>query len=87
LDAFPTELDQPDGVAMDNGYFSVGNIKASEERGIETYIATGRDTHYKRVEDLLGNLPDEPSADASPREKMAYKLATDIGKEIYRLRK
>ena len=39
------------------------------------------------MEDLLGNLPDEPSADASPKEKMAYKLATDIGKEIYRLRK
>ncbi len=39
------------------------------------------------MEDLLGNLPDEPSADASPKEKMAYKLATNIGKEIYRLRK
>jgi hypothetical protein len=72
---------------MDNGYFSARNIEATEERGIEPYIATGREAHYKRVEDLLGNLPDEPSADASPREKMAYKLATDIGKEIYRLRK
>ena len=87
LDAFPAELGQPDGVAMDNGYFSASNIEATEERGIEPYIATGREAHYKRVEDLLGNLPDEPSADASPKEKMAYKLATDIGKEIYRLRK
>jgi transposase len=87
LDALPTELGLPDGVAMDNGYFSASNIEATEERGIEPYIATGREAHYKRVEDLLGNLPDEPSADASPKEKMAYKLATDIGKEIYRLRK
>jgi len=39
------------------------------------------------VDDLLGNLPDEPPADASPKEKMAYKLVTEIGKEIYRLRK
>jgi hypothetical protein len=39
------------------------------------------------VDDLLGNLLDEPPVDASPKEKMAYKLATDIGKEIYRLRK
>jgi hypothetical protein len=86
-DALPTKLGQPDGVAMDNGYFSAGHIKATEERGIEPYIATGREAHYKRVEDLLGNLPDKPAADASPKEKMAYKLATDIGKEIYRLRK
>lgn len=50
-------------------------------------LAAGREAHYKRVEDLLGNLPDKPAADASPKEKMAYKLATDIGKEIYRLRK
>ena len=87
LDAFPAELGQPKGVAMDNGYFSASNIEATEERGIEPYIATGREAHYKRVEDLLGNLPDKPAADASPKEKMAYKLATDIGKEIYRLRK
>ena len=87
LDAFPAELGQPDGVAMDNGYFSASNIQATEDRGIQPYIATGREAHYKRVEDLLGNLPDEPPADASPKEKMAYKLATEIGKEIYRLRK
>jgi len=87
LDALPAELGQPDGVAMDNGYFSASNIESTEERGIKPYIATGREAHYKSVEDLLGNLPDEPPADASPKEKMAYKLATEIGKEIYRLRK
>jgi len=87
LDAFPAELGQPDGVAMDNGYFSASNIESTEKRGLEPYIATGREAHYKRLEDLLGYLPDEPPADASPREKMAYKLATAIGKEIYRLRK
>lgn len=87
LDALPEKLGQPEGVAMDNGYFSASNIEASEKLGIEPYIATGREPHYKRVEDLLGNLPDEPPADASPKDKMAYKLATDIGKEIYRLRK
>jgi hypothetical protein len=87
LDALPAELGHPQGVAMDNGYFSASNIEASEQRGINPYIATGREAHYKRVDDLLGNLPDEPPADASPKEKMAYKLATEIGKAIYRLRK
>ena len=87
LDALPAELGRPDGVAMDNGYFSASNIEATEQRGIKPYIATGREAHYKCVDDLLGNLPGEPSADASPKEKMAYTLATEIGKEIYRLRK
>ena len=87
LDALPTELGHPSGAAMDNGYFSASNIAASEQRGIEPYIATGREAHYKCVDDLLGKLPDEPPADASPKDKMAYKLATEIGKEIYRLRK
>lgn len=87
LDALPTELGQPQSVAMDNGYFSASNIEATEERGIKPYIATGRQAHYKRVEDLLGNLPDQPVATASPKEKMTYQLATEIGHEIYRLRK
>jgi len=87
LAALPAELGQPDGVAMDNGYFSANNIDAAEQLGIAPYIATGCEPHYMGVEDLLGNLPDEPPTDASPKEKMAYKLATDIGREIYRLRK
>ena len=87
LDALSTELEHPKGVAMDNGYFSASNIAASEQRGITPYIATGREAHYKSVDNLLAQLPDEPPADASPKEKMAYQLATAIGKEIYRLRK
>jgi len=87
LDAFPAELGQPEAVAMDNGYFSASNIEATQKRGIQPYIATGRESHYKSVQGLLGNLPTQPSTEASPKDKMAYKLATDIGKEIYRLRK
>lgn len=87
LDALSPELGQPEGAALDNGFFSEHNILALEQRGIEPYIATGREPHYKTVDALLGKAPVEPSADASPKEKMAYKLATEIGKEIYRLRK
>jgi hypothetical protein len=36
---------------------------------------------------LWGKLPEEPTPDASPKVKMAYKLATEIGHAIYRLRK
>jgi hypothetical protein len=87
LDALSPKLGQPKGAALDNGFFSEHNIQALEQRQIEPYIATGREAHYKCVDDLLGNRPDEPPTDASPKEKMTYKLATAIGQEIYRLRK
>jgi transposase len=87
LDALSPKLGQPKGAALDNGFFSEHNILALEQRNIEPYIATGREPHRKSVDALLGNVPVEPPADASPKEKMAYKLATEIGKEIYRLRK
>jgi len=87
LDALSPELGQPEGAALDNGFFSEHNILALEQRNIEPYIATGREPHYKTVDTLLGTVPTEPPANATPKEKMAYKLATEIGKEIYRLRK
>lgn len=87
LDALSPKLGQPKGAALDNGFFSEHNILALKQRNIEPYIATGREPHRKSVDALLGNAPVEPPADASPKEKMAYKLATEIGKEIYRLRK
>jgi hypothetical protein len=87
LDALSPKLGQPAGAALDNGFFSERNILALEQRQIEPYIATGREPHYKSVNLLLGNLPTAPPTDASPKEKMTYKLATEIGKEIYRLRK
>jgi hypothetical protein len=87
LDALSPELGKPTGAALDAGFFSEHNIEALEQRNIEPYIATGREPHYKSVDDLLGKLPTEPASSASSKEKMAYKLATEIGKEIYRLRK
>lgn len=87
LDALSAELGQPASAALDNGYFSESNIRALEQRGLEPYIATGREAHHKDLNSLLGQLPEVPSTSASPKEKMAYKLATQIGQAIYRLRK
>jgi transposase len=87
LDALSTKLGKPEAAALDNGFFSEANIRTLEQRGIEPYIATGRAAHHKDLNTVLGKLPDAPSASASPKEKMAYKLATKIGQAIYRLRK
>ena len=87
LRALPAELGKPNAAALDNGFFSEANINLLDGLGIDPYIATGREAHHKDLNVLLGKLPEEPTPDASPKEKMAYKLATEIGHAVYRLRK
>jgi len=87
LEAIPAEIGQPAAAAMDNGYFSAANITACQARGIEAYIATGREPHHQDWHTFFAELPEAPGEAASPKEKMAYKLLTEIGQAIYRLRK
>lgn len=87
LDALPTELGVPAAAALDNGFFSEKNIAALEQRHIEPYIATGREPHHKSWQERFAAEPEPPAADANPQIKMAYKLRTQIGQAIYRLRK
>lgn len=93
LDALPTvdgidpRLGQPKRAALDNGYFSLTNLEGLQSRGIEPYIATGRQAHYRSWKVWLAALAAPPAADASPKLKMAYKLKTDEGRAFYRLRK
>jgi len=87
VDAIPAEVGTPEGAALDNGFFSEDNIKGLEGRHIEPYIATGREPHHHSWKEYFGPQPEAPGENASPKEKMAYKLRTEIGREIYRLRK
>ena len=87
LDAIPSEVGKPAAAAFDNGFFSADNVTACENRGITPYIATGREPHHVSWESFLEELGDPPGADATPKEKMAYQLRTEIGQTIYRLRK
>ena len=87
LDAIPPQVGKPEAGALDAGYFSEHNITEMERRGIEPYIATGREPHYKSWRIRFAELPAPPPEDATPKVKMAYKLRTEIGQAIYRLRK
>jgi hypothetical protein len=51
------------------------------------YIAPGREPHHRSWQRLFAPPTDPPPDDASPTVKMAYKLQTEIGRAIYRLRK
>jgi hypothetical protein len=92
LDALPTvddidpRLGQPKRAAFDTGYFSTTNIEGLHRRGIEPYIATGRQSHHRRWNAGLEAV-EPPAPDASLKLKMAYKLKTDDGRALYRLRK
>ena len=88
LEAIPTDaIGWPDAAAMDNGYFSQTNIEAFQAQGVEPYIATGREPHHRSWQERFAQQPDPPPEEATPKEKMAYKLQTEIGQAIYRLRK
>ena len=87
LAAIPPALGMPEAAALDHGYFSAANIATLETCGIDPYIATGREPHHQSWVEYFAGVPDPPAADASAKEKMAYKLKTAVGKAIYRLRK
>jgi len=86
LDALPAQLGSPEAAALDHGYFSSANVAALEQRGIEAYIAPGREAHHPSWRAFFGELPPPPAPDASLKVKMAYKLQTEVGQAIYRLR-
>ena len=87
IDTVPPELGTPKAANLDTGYFSSDNIDGLQERGIDPYIATGRTPHHKSWRAYFADDPTPPADDASPTEKMAYKLRTKIGDALYRLRK
>ena len=87
LAALSPQLGKPQAAALDNGFFSPATLEACEKRGIEPYIATGREAHHQSWRSFFDRRPEPPPEDACVKVKMAYKLQTAIGQAIYRLRK
>ena len=83
LAAIPSTIGTPEAAALDAGYFGPATLAACAKRGIEPYIATGRDPHHPSWQQRFAPLPDPPPEDASAQVKMAYKLRTALGKAIY----
>jgi transposase len=87
VEAISPRVGSPPAAALDHGYWSPANVKALEARGIEPYIATGREAHHHSWQSWFAQQPAPPPVDASAQVKMAYKLQTQLGKAIYTLRK
>lgn len=89
LDALGAQARKVEKAAADTGYFSEKNIALAQGRGIDPYIATGRQPHNQWLNSQL----DKPAGqaglpeNATAKERMAHKLRTKQGKAIYRQRK
>jgi transposase len=71
----------PERLSADSGYCSVDNIAVCEQRGVDAYLALGRET--KRAQSVGEHSPKLSES----KEKMRAKLATDSGLAIYARRK
>ncbi len=70
--------------SADTGYYSESNVKFAEDKNIDAYIATKRNKHS----DSVPKAPrGRPPKDLTVQEKMARKLRTKKGREIYSKRK
>jgi transposase len=87
LAAIPAKLGTPAATALDNGYWGPATLQALARRGIDAYVATGREAHHVSWQAFFAEASTPPPAEASPKVKMAYKLKTELGQAIYRLRK
>lgn len=73
----------PSKVSADAGYKSEANFAGLEERGIDGYVACGREAYDERLQAPRGRIPDK----ATRAERMARKLLTKAGRAVYRKRK
>lgn len=78
-------VEQPIGAAViDSGYYSEANTSALEQRDIDPYIATERLKHNEEIPPVpRGRIPKNLSA----KQRMARKLRTKKGREVYAKRK
>jgi transposase len=86
LEALESTIGKPDALIADAGYYSAENVACCTARGIEPYIASGREPHYPPLAERL--RPVAPVAEAaSAVERMKQRLRTIEGREIYAKRK
>jgi len=75
-------------VLADNGFYSEAAVQAVKQPGGPTvYAAVARTAHHRTVADLEQRAePPSPAAAASVGEVMAYRLQTQAGRALYKLR-
>ena len=76
---------------VDSRFYSAAAVAAVEQNpagtpsALMTYAAVAKGSQHKTIADLLPH-PEPPGPEASPKEQMAHRLKTVVGKTLYRLR-
>jgi transposase len=90
----PVVAPEISALLADSGFYSEAAVQAIEQRadgtatGITVYAAVEKTNHHKTVADLLPQPePEPPAPEAGAKEKMAHRLKTAIGRELYKFRK
>lgn len=73
----------PQIFSADSGYFSETNCNTLADKDMDAYVATGKQKHGEIPLQSRGRIP----KNATVKERMARKLRTVQGREIYSLRK
>jgi len=87
LEQLPAELGQPKQLLADSGYLSEKNVEGCAAAGIEPLIAMKRDRHHPTWRQRFAEAPKPPPDSATSMQKMAHRLKTPEGRELYGLRK
>ena len=81
-------------VLADSGFYSAAAVQAVEQKpdgtpsGLTVYAAVEQQAHHQTVASLLPQPePAAPPQTASPKERMAHRLKTSVGRTLYKLRK
>jgi len=81
-------------VLTDSGFYSEKAVQAVEQKtngtptGMTVFAAVEKPGHHKTIAELLPQPePAAPRPEAGAKEKMAHRLKTKVGKDLYKLRK
>ncbi len=87
LKALPKELGRTQRILADSGYLSEANVEHCARAKIEPLIAMGRCRHHLTWKQRFAAAPKSPPDSATPMQKMAHRLKTPRGRQLYALRK
>jgi hypothetical protein len=77
---------RPQAASADTGYWNPEQVKKIQGLGIDLHVATGKQKHGETSPPDEGN-PTEDGEEPSLRERMRQKLASQAGRDVYRMRK
>ena len=76
----------PQAVSADTGYWNPRQVEKIQGKGIDLHVATGKQKHGEASLPVEENPPAADEA-LSLREAMRRKLASEAGRDVYRMRK